>query len=114
MLQISEKIDLLKSIDLEFGGKNEFIIIKDGLMELSKLEKKGVSNAKVAVENILKQEIKILDISGPKDVDDKIISSAIILKAAVATLDKGLILKAKSKGLKIIGYNKSKKKVVMN
>lgn len=96
------------------GPNNEFLILKEGLVELKKLENKGLSNAKLAVENILKQEIKILDISGPKDVDELLLSTALSEKAMLATLDKELTKKAKSKGLKIIGYNKSKKRAMVN
>jgi rRNA-processing protein FCF1 len=112
-IPIREKIDIIFEIKHEFEGIKEFFIIKESIDELKKLQKRGIKDANLAVENILKQEIKILDIDGPKDVDDKIISTALKQNAFIATIDKGLIKKAKSKGLKIIGYNKSKKRTMV-
>jgi len=115
ILQVKEKVDLFSQIKQDFSGKKEFFILIESLKELQKLKGKGLINAKVALENILKQEIKILDIKGgPTDVDDKIVRSALKQNAFIATLDKELIIKAKSKGLKIVGYNKSKKKAMVN
>lgn len=112
-IPIREKVDIIFDIKHEIAGIKEFFIIKESIDELKKLEKRGIKDAKIAVENILKQEIKILDIDGPKDVDDKIIFAALEQNAFIATIDKGLIEKAKSKGLKIIGYNKSKKRTMV-
>jgi rRNA-processing protein FCF1 len=112
-IPIREKVDIIFDIKHNFEGEKEFFIIKESLDELKKLQKKGVRDAELAVENILKQEIKILDIKGPKDVDDKILSAALEQNAFIATIDRELIKKAKSKGLKIIGYNKSKKRTMV-
>lgn len=115
ILQVKEKVDLFSQIKQDFLGEKEFFILIESLKELQKLKDKGLINAKVALENVLKQEIKILDIKdGPTDVDDKIIHTALKQNAFIATLDKELIIKAKSKGLKIVGYNKSKKKAMVN
>jgi rRNA-processing protein FCF1 len=115
ILQVKEKVDLFSQIKQDFLGEKEFFILIESLKELQKLKDKGLINAKVALENVLKQEIKILDIKGgPIDVDDKIIHTALKQNAFIATLDKELIIKAKSKGLKIVGYNKSKKKAMVN
>jgi rRNA-processing protein FCF1 len=112
-IPIREKVDIIFDIKHELEGNKEFFILKESIEELKKLQKKGIKDANLAVENILKQEIEILDISGPKDVDDKIISAALEQNAFIATIDKELIKKAKSKGLKIIGYNKSKKRTMV-
>jgi len=112
-IPVRENIDIISDIKHEFEGSKEFFIIKESLEELKKLQERGIKDAKLAVENVLKQEIKILDIDGPKDVDDKIISTALKQNAFIATIDRELIKKAKSKGLKIIGYNKSKKRTMV-
>lgn len=112
-IPIREKVDIIFDIKHELPGVKEFFIIKESIEELKKLQKKGIKDANLAVENILKQEIKILDIDGPKDVDDKIIFAALEQNAFIATIDRELIKKAKSKGLKIIGYNKSKKRTMV-
>jgi rRNA-processing protein FCF1 len=115
ILPVKEKVDLFAQIRQELGGEKEFFIVIESLKELQKLKYKGLVHAKVALENVLKQEIKILDIKGgPTDVDDKIVHAALKQNAFIATLDKELIIKAKSKGLKIVGYNKSKKKAMVN
>jgi len=112
-IPIREKVDIIFDIKHEFEGIKEFFILKESLEELKKLKNRGIRDADLAVENILKQEIKILDIDGPKDVDDKVIAAALGQNAFIATIDKELIKKAKSKGLKIIGYNKSKKRTMV-
>lgn len=113
ILGITEKIDIISGIKECAEGQKDIFILKDSVMELEKLAKKGNMNAKIAVENILKQEIKILDIKGPKDVDEKILQCALDENAYIATLDGELAKRAKSKGLKIIAYNKSKKKAMV-
>jgi rRNA-processing protein FCF1 len=112
-IPIREKVDIFLDIKHEFEGNKEFLVLKESLEELKKLKNRGVTDVNLAVENVLKQEIKILDINGPKDVDDKIIWAALKHNAFIATIDRGLIQKAKSKGLKIIGYNKSKKRTMV-
>ncbi len=100
-------------IKAEFPGRKSIIVLKDTLDELKKLENKGVYDAKLALENVLKQKVQILDIEGGSDVDTKILNAAVKHNAFIATNDKLLRKRAKSKGLSTLAYNKSKKRIMV-
>lgn len=103
----------MKQLNEEFEGKKEVIILKDSIKELEKLEKEGVKDAGLALENVIKQKIKIISIKGVKDVDWKIINTAEKQNAFIATNDKLLRKHAKKKGISTLAWSKSKKRIMV-
>ena len=107
IVQVDYKIDLVKQLKSLFPGKKEIMVLKEVIQELEKL------GANLALENVLKQKLKVLDIPGPRDVDEKIISSAKEQNAFIATNDKLLREKAKKQGISCLAFNKSKKRLMV-
>ncbi|MBN1923801.1 MAG: hypothetical protein JW791_03505 [Nanoarchaeota archaeon] len=113
LLQVREKVDFVNQLKELFPGRKEVLVLKDSISELEKLEKKGLKYAKLALENVLKQKVKVLDIQGGTDVDTNILNAALKQNAFIATNDRLLRKQAKDKGLSTLAFNKSKKKIVV-
>lgn len=109
---IREKFELFKELSYNYPS-SEIVVLKDSIDELEKLDKKGVSDAKIAKENILKQGIRIVDVGIGGDVDSKIVAYAKKHNAFIVTSDKTLKERAKKAGLSCLAFYKSRKKLVV-
>jgi rRNA-processing protein FCF1 len=87
-------------------------VLKDSIEELKKLELEGVKDAKIALENVIKQKVKVLTTNSVKDVDEKILRAAKKQNAFIATNDKVLRKRAKQEGISTLAWNKSKKRLM--
>ena len=106
--------DLIKELNFSFPGKKDIVILKDSINELEKLKNKKIKYAKIVIENILKQKIRIDSINiNEKDIDTKILKYAKKHNAFIATNDKKFKEIAKKNMLNVIIFNKSKKKIMV-
>ena len=110
---IREKIDIFTQIKESFPGKKEMIVLQDSIMELEKLKNKGIKDAELALENLLKQKVNVVSIEGVKDVDTKILNFAIKQNAFIATNDKELRKRAKEAGVQSLVFNQGKKRITV-
>jgi rRNA-processing protein FCF1 len=112
LIPIKEKFDIFSELRNYEPGVS-ILVLKDSVLELEKLEKEGLTEAKLAKENILKQGIRIVDVSGQGDIDGKILAYAKKHNAFIATNDKELKGQAKTAGISCLAYYKSRKRIVV-